>query len=103
MNPSGLIPVLFFLFRCPKVRFVAVQRVSSLTYTLENGVLATNLGGFGPAITYAGGIGFLALPDRGPNAVPFNPAVGQHGGLCEPFHTVHLNLTPNRTLDCRLS
>ena len=43
--------------------------VSGLTYNLENGVPANSLGGFGSAIAYAGGSTFLALPDRGPNAV----------------------------------
>jgi len=69
--------------------------VSGLTYTLENGVPANNLGGFGSAITYAGGNEFLALPDRGPNAVPFNPAVDDTVAYVNRFHTVHLNLAPN--------
>ncbi|MBS1804862.1 MAG: esterase-like activity of phytase family protein [Acidobacteria bacterium] len=71
--------------------------VSGLTYTLENGVPANNLGGFGSAITYAGGNEFLALPDRGPNAVPFNPAVDDTVAYVNRFHTVHLNLTPNHS------
>ena len=40
--------------------------VSGLTYMLENGAPANDLGGMGSAITYAGGNTFLALPDRGP-------------------------------------
>ena len=43
--------------------------LSGLTYNLENGVPANSLGGFGSAIAYASGNTFLALPDRGPNAV----------------------------------
>jgi hypothetical protein len=71
--------------------------VSGLNYTLENGVPANNLGGMGSAITYVGGNDFLALPDRGPNAVPFNPAVDDTVAYVNRFHTVHLNLTPNTT------
>lgn len=69
--------------------------VSGLNYTLENGVPANYLGGFGSAITYAGGNEFLALPDRGPNAVPFDSAVDDTVAYVNRFHTVHLNLTPN--------
>jgi hypothetical protein len=69
--------------------------VSGLTYTLENGVPANNLGGFGSAITYVGGNDFLALPDRGPNAVSFDSALDDTVAYVNRFHTVHLNLTPN--------
>ena len=69
--------------------------VSGLTYTLENGVPANYLGGFGSAITYVGGNDFLALPDRGPNAVEFNDAVDNTVAYVNRFHTIHLNLTPN--------
>lgn len=69
--------------------------VSGLTYTLENGVPANNLGGMGSAITYAGGNDFLALPDRGPNAVAFDSALDDTVAYVNRFHTVHLNLTPN--------
>jgi len=71
--------------------------VSGLTYTLENGAPANELGGIGSAITYAGGNAFLALPDRGPNAVAFNPAVDDTVAYVNRFHTVHLNLTPNHS------
>jgi len=47
---------------------------SGLNYKLENGVAADLLGGLGSGITYMTGITFLAVPDRGPNAVPYNPA-----------------------------
>jgi hypothetical protein len=47
---------------------------SGLNYKLENGVAADLLGGLGSGITYMTGIAFLAVPDRGPNAVPYNPA-----------------------------
>jgi hypothetical protein len=69
--------------------------VSGLTYKLENGVPANYLGGFGSAITYVGGNEFLALPDRGPNAVEFNDKVDNTVAYVNRFHTVHLNLQPN--------
>ena len=42
---------------------------------LENGIPGNRLGGMGSGITHAGGNLFLALPDRGPNAKPYNSAV----------------------------
>jgi hypothetical protein len=45
--------------------------LSGLTYTLENGAPANSLGGFGSALCYASGNTFLALPDGGPNAIPY--------------------------------
>src|SRR5215471_19179821 len=69
--------------------------LSGLTYTLENGAPANLLGGFGSAITYASGNTFLALPDRGPNAVPFNSNVDDTVSYINRFHTVQMKLTPN--------
>ena len=46
--------------------------LSGLTGTLENGVSASILGGLGSGLAFAGGGTFLAVPDRGPNAVPYN-------------------------------
>ena len=42
---------------------------------LENGVPGNKLGGIGSGLAYAGANTFLALPDRGPNATPYNSAV----------------------------
>ncbi len=69
--------------------------VSGLTYTLENGVPANLLGGFGSAIAYVSGDTFLALPDRGPNAVEFDDAIDNTAGYINRFHTVHMRLQPN--------
>src|SRR5580704_9764910 len=69
--------------------------VSGLTYNLENGVPANSLGGFGSAIAYAGGSTFLALPDRGPNAVEFDDAIDNTASYINRFHTVSMNLAPN--------
>lgn len=69
--------------------------LSGLTYTLENGVPANLLGGFGSAITYVSGNTFLALPDRGPNAVEFDDAIDNTASYVNRFHTVHAELKPN--------
>ena len=69
--------------------------VSGLTYNLENGVRANELGGFGSGIAYASGNTFLALPDRGPNAVPFNSAIDDTASYINRFHTIKMSLVPN--------
>ena len=66
--------------------------LSGLTYKLENGVRANLLGGFGSAITYASGNTFLALPDRGPNAVPFDSAIDDTASYINRFHTITVDL-----------
>jgi Esterase-like activity of phytase len=69
--------------------------LSGLTYNLENGAPANLLGGFGSAIAYASGNTFLALPDRGPNAVEFDDAIDNTASYINRFHTVQMNLKPN--------
>ena len=69
--------------------------LSGLTYTLENGVPANSLGGFGSAIAYASGNTFLALPDRGPNAVSFDAAIDDTASYINRFHTITMDLEPN--------
>jgi len=69
--------------------------LSGLTYNLENGVRANELGGFGSAIAYASGDTFLALPDRGPNAVEFDDAIDNTASYINRFHTVKMQLTPD--------
>jgi len=71
--------------------------VSGLTYDLENGVPANALGGFGSAIAYASGDTFLALPDRGPNAVTFDNAIDNTASYINRFHTVTMHLQPNNS------
>jgi hypothetical protein len=71
--------------------------LSGLKYDLENGVPANYLGGLGSAITYAGGNTFLALPDRGPNAVEFNDAVDNTVTYINRFHTVQAELKANNS------
>jgi hypothetical protein len=71
--------------------------LSGLTYNLENGVRANELGGFGSAIAYASGETFLALPDRGPNAVEFDDTIDTTASYVNRFHTVKMHLVPNTT------
>jgi hypothetical protein len=68
--------------------------LSGLNYNLENGSPANLLGGFGSAITYAGGETFLALPDRGPNAVPYDSNIDDTSSYINRFHTVNFELSP---------
>lgn len=70
--------------------------LSGLNYNLENGVRATELGGFGSAIAYAGKNTFLALPDRGPNAVEFDDAIDNTVSYVNRFHTITMDLKPNQ-------
>jgi len=69
--------------------------LSGLHYNLENGVSASLLGGLGSGIAWASGNTFLALPDRGPNAVSYNSAVDDTVSYINRFHTVSMKLTPN--------
>jgi hypothetical protein len=69
--------------------------LSGLHYTLENQSPANILGGLGSAITYAGGNTFLALPDRGPNAVSYDSDIDDTVSYINRFHTVTMSLTPN--------
>ncbi len=71
--------------------------LSGLKYNLENGVPANLLGGLGSAITYASGNTFLALPDRGPNAVEFDDAIDNTASYINRFHTITMDLEPNTT------
>jgi hypothetical protein len=70
---------------------------SGLTYSLENGVPANLLGGLGSGITHASGFTFLALPDRGPNAVEFDDAIDNTVSYINRFHTVRMHLAPSTT------
>jgi hypothetical protein len=71
------------------------QDLSGLTGTLENGLPANILGGLGSGIAYAGGNIFLAVPDRGPNATPFDPAIDDTVSFISRVQTLTLQLTPN--------
>jgi len=62
---------------------------------LENGVRGNRLGGMGSGLAYLGGDFFVALPDRGPNAVSFNPCTDDTVSYINRFHTVHMSLSPS--------
>ena len=69
--------------------------LSGLTNTLENGAPANLLGGFGSGITWASGNTFLAVPDRGPNAVGWAGSIDDTASYIERFHTISMDLEPN--------
>lgn len=71
----------------------AFTDLSGLKGTLENGVAADLLGGVGSGLAWAGGSTFLALPDRGPNALTWNAAVDNTTSYISRFQTVSLGLT----------
>ncbi|WP_426117128.1 esterase-like activity of phytase family protein [Massilia sp. PWRC2] len=62
---------------------------------LENGVAGNLLGGMGSGLAWAGGSTFLATPDRGPNAVPYNPLVDDTTSYIARFQTVTMGLSAN--------
>ncbi|MHC5763412.1 MAG: esterase-like activity of phytase family protein, partial [Nostoc sp.] len=51
------------------------DRSNKTSAPLENGVSGNLLGGLGSGLAYAGCNTFIAIPDRGPNAVSYNSAV----------------------------
>jgi hypothetical protein len=68
---------------------------SSTAGPLENGVPGNRLGGIGSGFAYAGGTTFLALPDRGPNAKPFNSAIDDTASYIARFQTFNMSLSPS--------
>jgi hypothetical protein len=108
MKGQKLLPLLLgALFAAPaaqaSVDLIAIGSISG-TYEdlssetaapLENGVPGNRLGGMGSSITYAGCSRFLALPDRGPNAVSYNSAIDDTTSYIDRFHTLHLSLAPS--------
>ena len=86
-----------------EIELIARGKISG-TYTdmatesgtqLESGVIGNRLGGMGSALAYAGGNTFLALPDRGPNALVYNAAIDNTTSFIPRFHTLTLNLAPS--------
>lgn len=61
---------------------------------LENGVPGNRLGGIGSGLAHLGGDWFVALPDRGPNAVPYNACMDDTVSFVDRFQTLHLSLAP---------
>ena len=69
--------------------------LSGLHETLENGAAADSLGGLGSGMTWVSGNTFLAVPDRGPNAIPFNPGIDDTVSYINRFHTITMELKEN--------
>ena len=67
--------------------------MSGQTGKLENGLAGNILGGLGSGLAWAGGNRFLALPDRGPNATPYNSLVDDTVSYISRFQSVTLQLT----------
>ena len=81
------------------VDLIAIARVpgtgsdfSGQGQVLENGVVANTFGGLGSGLAWAGGNTFLALPDRGPNAVAWNASIDSTTSYIPRFHTLRLDL-----------
>jgi hypothetical protein len=66
---------------------------SATAAPLENGVAGNLLGGLGSGIAWAGGSTFIATPDRGPNATPYNALVDDTASYIDRFQTLDLSLT----------
>ena len=73
--------------------------LSGLTYNLENGAPANLLGGLGSALTWSSGNTFLALPDRGPNALVFDAHIDNTVSYINRFLTITMHLKPNKDAD----
>ena len=74
--------------------------LSGLTGILESGVSANLLGGMGSGFAYADNNTFLALPDRGPNALAYagGSAVDNTTSYISRFHTISLSYSAGTTL-----
>ncbi len=105
MNRKALLPFLISSLFAATLAYADVELIAigsiSGTYEdlaletaapLENGVAGNRLGGIGSGLAYAGGSTFLALPDRGPNANPYNPLVDNTVSYIDRFHTFSFNL-----------
>ena len=69
--------------------------MSGLSGPLENGVAGNVLGGIGSGLAWAGGSNFFATPDRGPNAVAYNPLVDDTTSYIARFQSLSLSLAPS--------
>ncbi|MFM0714821.1 esterase-like activity of phytase family protein [Paraburkholderia strydomiana] len=59
---------------------------------LENGAPGNLLGGIGSGMSFAGCNTFVALPDRGPNAISYNAAIDDTVSYINRFQTFQLSL-----------
>ena len=70
--------------------------LSGLKGTMENGVAKTLLGGSGSGLAWAWGSTFIAVPDRGPNAVSYDSLIDDTVTYIPRFHTITMDLEPNQ-------
>jgi len=73
----------------------AYRDLSGLSGLMENGQAANLLGGVGSGFAYAGGNTFVATPDRGPNAIGYNPTVDNTTSYIGRVQTIDMALTQN--------
>lgn len=112
MTKKHLIPFLLLpLFAAPaaqaEIDLIAIGEVNAnyqdlSTRTagpLENGVAGNILGGVGSGMAYAGGNTFVAVPDRGPNAVSYNSLIDDTTSYINRFQTFNLALAANPGYD----
>ena len=84
------------------VDLIAIGKISGIyedfstdtAFPLENGVAGNLFGGLGSGFAYAGGTTFLGLPDRGPNANAYNPAVDDTVSFIARFQEMNMSLAP---------
>ena len=62
---------------------------------LENGAPGNLLGGLGSGIAYAGWNRFIAVPDRGPNAVSYDASIDDTASYIDRFQTIRMRLAPS--------
>jgi len=62
---------------------------------LENGVAGNLLGGLGSGFAYAGGNTFIALPDRGPNAVAYDSLIDDTASYINRLQTIQMTFAKN--------
>jgi len=60
--------------------------------TLEDDISGNMLGGLGSGLAWAGGDTFLMLPDRGPNATPYDASVDNTTRYYNRFHSFRFQL-----------
>jgi hypothetical protein len=83
-----------------KVELIAIGQLSgngadrskATAAPLENGAPGNLLGGLGSGLAYAGCDTFVAVPDRGPNAISYNKAIDDTASYINRFQTLDLKL-----------
>ncbi|MGH8556020.1 MAG: esterase-like activity of phytase family protein [Methylococcales bacterium] len=107
-----LIPLLLLpIFGAPSaqaaVELIAIGRIdpsyqdlsTRTAGPLESGVPGNMLGSLGSGLAYAGDNIFIAIPDRGPNATPYDPAIDDTTSYINRFQTLNLSLAANPDYD----